>query len=267
MVCFTRHALAGTDCEGGTTKNGSDLPRYHGLRKICPNMIRNLADWDRCPLYDLSGQQLFQKVLFTTTTLEDILKSFSTSAIRGGPGYLLMPSRVSDHAAWDCAKSQGLGYGVLLATLSVQLACLCSLLGISFNAATTGTAYNAKGRSLVWCHPSWLLGVGDDASRHAFSETGQYQEILLEIQIEPQVYLDGADGSPPSHQTLLIPRPPATAALPPTAASFAQQTEITMQSTCSSEQRVRPQLRAFYTTAEPNLISAAHQPSSDQEQP
>ncbi|TNN64527.1 Protein patched 1 [Liparis tanakae] len=84
-----------------------------------------------------------QKVLsFTSTTLEDILKSFSdVSVIRVASGYLLMLAYAClTMLRWDCAKSQGaVGLaGVLLVTLSVAAGLgLCSLLGISFNAATT----------------------------------------------------------------------------------------------------------------------------------
>ncbi|PIO16172.1 hypothetical protein AB205_0016170, partial [Aquarana catesbeiana] len=84
-----------------------------------------------------------QKVLpFTTTTLDDILKSFSdVSVIRVASGYLLMLAYAClTMLRWDCAKSQGaVGLaGVLLIALSVAAGLgLCSLIGISFNAATT----------------------------------------------------------------------------------------------------------------------------------
>uniref|UniRef100_A0A673MBL1 Protein patched homolog 1-like n=1 Tax=Sinocyclocheilus rhinocerous TaxID=307959 RepID=A0A673MBL1_9TELE len=111
-----------------------------------------------------------QKVLtFTTTTLEDILKSFSdVSVIRIASGYLLMLAYAClTMLRWDCAKSQGaVGLaGVLLVTLSVAAGLgLCSLLGISFNAATTQVL------------PFLALGVGVDdvfLLAHAFSETAQ----------------------------------------------------------------------------------------------
>uniref|UniRef100_A0A8C6TNU4 Patched 1 n=1 Tax=Neogobius melanostomus TaxID=47308 RepID=A0A8C6TNU4_9GOBI len=97
-----------------------------------------------------------QKVLsFTTTTLEDILRSFSdVSVIRVASGYLLMLAYAClTMLRWDCAKSQGaVGLaGVLLVTLSVAAGLgLCSLLGISFNAATTQVL------------PFLALGVGVD---------------------------------------------------------------------------------------------------------
>uniref|UniRef100_A0A8C4FC94 Patched 1 n=1 Tax=Dicentrarchus labrax TaxID=13489 RepID=A0A8C4FC94_DICLA len=273
-----------------------------------------------------------QKVLsFTTTTLEDILKSFSDiSVIRVASGYLLMLAYAClTMLRWDCAKSQGaVGLaGVLLVTLSVAAGLgLCSLLGISFNAATTQVL------------PFLALGVGVDdvfLLAHAFSETGQNKRIPFEdrtgeclkrtgasvaltsisnvtaffmaalipipalrafslqaavvvvfnfamvllifpailsmdlyrredrrfdifccfyspcanrvIQIEPHVYLDGADGSryspPPSYRT-----PPP---LYRTSHGFAQQTQITMQSTVQLRTEYDPRTQAFYTTAEP----------------
>ncbi|KAL7885043.1 hypothetical protein AOLI_G00078130 [Acnodon oligacanthus] len=118
-----------------------------------------------------------QKVLtFTTTTLEDILKSFSSvSGIRIASGYLLMLAYAClTMLRWDCAKSQGaVGLaGVLLVTLSVAAGLgLCSLIGISFNAATTQVL------------PFLALGVGVDdvfLLAHAFSETGQNKRIPFE---------------------------------------------------------------------------------------
>ncbi|KAM9393764.1 protein patched homolog 1 isoform 2-T2 [Pholidichthys leucotaenia] len=286
-----------------------------------------------------------QKVLsFTTTTLEDILKSFSdVSVIRVASGYLLMLAYAClTMLRWDCAKSQGaVGLaGVLLVALSVAAGLgLCSLLGISFNAATTQVL------------PFLALGVGVDdvfLLAHAFSETGQNKRIPFEdrtgeclkrtgasvaltsisnvtaffmaalipipalrafslqaavvvvfnfamvllifpailsmdlyrreerrfdifccfyspcanrvIQMEPQAYLDGADGSryspppsyhtpPPSYRT-----PPPNYSTPPpsySSHSFAQQTQITMQSTVQLRTEYDPRTQAFYTTAEP----------------
>ncbi|NP_001315171.1 protein patched homolog 1-like [Cynoglossus semilaevis] len=286
-----------------------------------------------------------QKVLsFTTTTLEDILKSFSDiSVIRVASGYLLMLAYAClTMLRWDCAKSQGaVGLaGVLLVTLSLAAGLgLCSLLGISFNAATTQVL------------PFLALGVGVDdvfLLAHAFSETGQNKRIPFEdrtgeclkrtgasvaltsisnvtaffmaalipipalrafslqaavvvvfnfamvllifpailsmdlyrredrrfdifccfyspcanrvIQIEPQAYLDRADGScyspppsyrtpPPSYRT----PPPSYSSPPPSYSShgFSQQTEITMQSTVQLRTEYDPLTQAFYTTAEP----------------
>lgn len=80
------------------------------------------------------------------------------------------------------------------------------------------------------------------------------------IQIEPQAYLDGADGSryspPPSYRapppTYCTP-PPSYSSPPPSYSShgFAQQTQITMQSTVQLRTEYDPRTQAFYTTAEP----------------
>nr|XP_034978248.1 protein patched homolog 2 isoform X3 [Zootoca vivipara] len=153
---------------------------------------------------------------FSTTTLDDIMKSFSdVSAIRVAGGYLLMvcssffpllpPSYsfiyhcVLKHSffilafllincclillhlqlayacvtmlRWDCSKSQGaVGLaGVLLVALSVAAGLgLCSLLGISFNAATTQVL------------PFLALGIGVDDMfllAHAFTETSQHVPV------------------------------------------------------------------------------------------
>ncbi|XP_064415511.1 protein patched homolog 1 [Latimeria chalumnae] len=106
---------------------------------------------------------------FSTTTLNDIMKSFSdVSVIRVAGGYLLMLAYACvTMLRWDCTKSQGaVGLaGVLLVALSVASGLgLCSLLGISFNAATTQVL------------PFLALGIGVDDMfllAHAFTETGQ----------------------------------------------------------------------------------------------
>lgn len=73
------------------------------------------------------------------------------------------------------------------------------------------------------------------------------------IQIEPQAYLDGADvghySPPPSYRT----SPPSYHTPPPSYSShsFAQQTQITMQSTVQLRTEYDPRTQAFYTTAEP----------------
>uniref|UniRef100_A0A8C3R824 SSD domain-containing protein n=1 Tax=Cyanoderma ruficeps TaxID=181631 RepID=A0A8C3R824_9PASS len=123
-----------------------------------------LEAWQR-----IVAQNSTQKVLsFTTTTLDDILKSFSdVSVIRVASGYLLMLAYAClTMMRWDCAKSQsavGLA-GIFLVALSVAAGLgLCSLIGISFNAATTQVL------------PFLALGVGVDdifLLVHAFGETG-----------------------------------------------------------------------------------------------
>ncbi|RVE61675.1 hypothetical protein OJAV_G00174820 [Oryzias javanicus] len=87
---------------------------------------------------------------FSTTTLNDIMKSFSdVSVIRVAGGYLLMLAYAS---------------GVLLVALSVAAGLgLCSLLGLSFNAATTQVL------------PFLALGIGVDDMfllAHSFTESG-----------------------------------------------------------------------------------------------
>ncbi|XP_053325363.1 protein patched homolog 2 [Spea bombifrons] len=104
---------------------------------------------------------------FSTTTLNDIMKSFSdVSVIRVAGGYLLMLAYACvTMLRWDCSKSQGaVGLaGVLLVALSVASGLgLCSLLGITFNAATTQVL------------PFLALGIGVDDMfllAHAFTET------------------------------------------------------------------------------------------------
>ncbi|XP_075455247.1 protein patched homolog 1 isoform X2 [Ascaphus truei] len=139
-----------------------------------------LETWQRLyvqVVHQSVAQNSTQKVLsFTTTTLADILKSFSdVSVIRVASGYLLMLAYAClTMLRWDCAKSQGaVGLaGVLLVALSVAAGLgLCSLIGISFNAATTQVL------------PFLALGVGVDdvfLLAHAFSETGQNKRIPFE---------------------------------------------------------------------------------------
>uniref|UniRef100_A0A672GYU7 SSD domain-containing protein n=1 Tax=Salarias fasciatus TaxID=181472 RepID=A0A672GYU7_SALFA len=249
-----------------------------------------------------------QKVLsFTTTTLEDILKSFSdVSVIRVASGYLLMLAYAClTMLRWDCAKSQGaVGLaGVLLVTLSVAAGLgLCSLLGISFNAATTQVL------------PFLALGVGVDdvfLLAHAFSETGQNKRIPFEDRTGECLKRTGASVALTSISNVtaffmaaLIPipalrafslqaavvvvfnfamvllifpailsmdlyrredrrfdifccfySPPQSYRTPPpsyrTSHGFAQQTQITMQSTVQLRTEYDPRTQAFYTTAEP----------------
>uniref|UniRef100_A0AAQ6AJS7 SSD domain-containing protein n=1 Tax=Amphiprion ocellaris TaxID=80972 RepID=A0AAQ6AJS7_AMPOC len=264
-----------------------------------------------------------QKVLsFTTTTLEDILKSFSdVSVIRVASGYLLMLAYAClTMLRWDCAKSQGaVGLaGVLLVTLSVAAGLgLCSLLGISFNAATTQVL------------PFLALGVGVDdvfLLAHAFSETGQNKRIPFEDRTGECLKRTGASValtsisnvtaffmaalipipalrafslqaavvvvfnfamvllifpailsmdlyrredrrfdifccfySPCANRVIQI-EPQAYSSPPPSYSShgFAQQTQITMQSTVQLRTEYDPRTQAFYTTAEPRSQISVH---------
>ncbi|KAL7985141.1 hypothetical protein Chor_003711 [Crotalus horridus] len=114
---------------------------------------------------------------FSTTTLSDIMKSFSdVSAIRVAGGYLLMLAYACvTLLRWDCSKSQGaVGLaGVLLVALSVAAGLgLCSLLGLSFNAATTQVL------------PFLALGIGVDDMfllAHAFTETSQHVPVKAAV--------------------------------------------------------------------------------------
>ncbi len=61
---------------------------------------------------------------------------------------------------WDCAKSQGaVGLaGVLLVALSVASGLgLCSLLGLSFNAATTQVQHKGNWKHSLSCIPGKLI--------------------------------------------------------------------------------------------------------------
>lgn len=80
------------------------------------------------------------------------------------------------------------------------------------------------------------------------------------IQIEPHAYLDGADPScysplPSYHTPTSAYRtpPPSYSSPPPSYSShsFAQQTQITMQSTVQLRTEYDPRTQVFYTTAEP----------------
>uniref|UniRef100_A0A8C4WDZ0 Patched 2 n=1 Tax=Gopherus evgoodei TaxID=1825980 RepID=A0A8C4WDZ0_9SAUR len=158
---------------GGTTKDpqGRLLSPHGGwesegaLSSLLPGPISPQLAQESLP------QNSSQRVhAFSTTTLSDIMKSFSdVSAIRVAGGYLLMLAYACvTMLRWDCSKSQGaVGLaGVLLVALSVASGLgLCSLLGISFNAATTQVL------------PFLALGIGVDDMfllAHAFTETSQH---------------------------------------------------------------------------------------------
>uniref|UniRef100_A0A671TL11 Patched 1 n=1 Tax=Sparus aurata TaxID=8175 RepID=A0A671TL11_SPAAU len=330
---------------GGTTKNGSGpllsaqalqtmfqlmTPKqmfehfraYHEVSQINWNEEKAAAileAWQRryaeAVLQSVAANSSQKVLSFTTTTLEDILKSFSDiSVIRVASGYLLMLAYAClTMLRWDCAKSQGaVGLaGVLLVTLSVAAGLgLCSLLGISFNAATTQVL------------PFLALGVGVDdvfLLAHAFSETGQNKRIPFEDRTGECLKRTGASValtsisnvtaffmaalipipalrafslqaavvvvfnfamvllifpailsmdlyrredrrfdifccfySPCANRVIQI-EPHAYSSPPPSYSShgFAQQTQITMQSTVQLRTEYDPRTQAFYTTAEP----------------
>lgn len=140
---------------------------------------------------------------------------------------------------WDCSKSQGaVGLaGVLLVALSVASGLgLCSLLGISFNAATTQVCAGGRARycgaggtlgavewpgpfpggghdapltlaSLCQVLPFLALGIGVDDMfllAHAFTETSQH--IPFKVSTEP---CPGAALSPPTSLQPLSSPPPS----------------------------------------------------------
>uniref|UniRef100_A0A669BHM2 Patched 2 n=1 Tax=Oreochromis niloticus TaxID=8128 RepID=A0A669BHM2_ORENI len=126
-----------------------------------------LESWQRKFVESIPANSSQSIHAFSTTTLNDIMKSFSdVSVIRVAGGYLLMLAYACvTMLRWDCAKSQGaVGLaGVLLVALSVAAGLgLCSLLGLSFNAATTQVL------------PFLALGIGVDDMfllAHSFTET------------------------------------------------------------------------------------------------
>ncbi|XP_041255401.1 protein patched homolog 1 isoform X3 [Onychostruthus taczanowskii] len=194
------------------------------------------------------AQNSTQKVLsFTTTTLDDILKSFSdVSAIRVASGYLLMLAYAClTMLRWDCAKSQGaVGLaGVLLVALSVAAGLgLCSLIGISFNAATTQAAV-----VVVFNFAMVLLIFPAILSIDLYRREDRRLDIFCcftspcvtrVIQVEPQAYAE-------NDNTCYSPPPPYSSH------SFAHETQITMQSTVQLRTEYDPHTQVYYTTAEP----------------
>uniref|UniRef100_A0A3Q2XT47 Patched 2 n=1 Tax=Hippocampus comes TaxID=109280 RepID=A0A3Q2XT47_HIPCM len=127
-----------------------------------------LESWQRKFVESIPSNSSQSIHAFSTTTLNDIMKSFSdVSVLRIAGGYLLMLAYACvTMLRWDCAKSQGaVGLaGVLLVALSVAAGLgLCSLLGLSFNAATTQVL------------PFLALGIGVDDMfllAHSFTEAG-----------------------------------------------------------------------------------------------
>uniref|UniRef100_H2RVP5 Patched 2 n=1 Tax=Takifugu rubripes TaxID=31033 RepID=H2RVP5_TAKRU len=127
-----------------------------------------LESWQREFISSVPDNSNHSIHAFSTTTFDDIMQSFSNvSVIRVAVGYLLMLAYACmTLLRWDSTKSQGaVGLaGVLLMALSVAAGLgLCSLLGLSFNAATTQVL------------PFLALGIGVDDMfllAHSFRETG-----------------------------------------------------------------------------------------------
>nr|BBF90244.1 patched protein [Eptatretus burgeri] len=160
-----------------TYRNHDDIYDINWNREKAAAVLRA---WQREFVQVVQGSVLVngtQSVLaFSLTTLNDILSSFSSvSTVRLSGGYLLMLLYAClSMLRCDGRHSQGaVGLaGVLLVALSVAAGLgLCSLLGISFNAATTQVL------------PFLALGIGVDdifLLAHSFTEMGQYRAIPLE---------------------------------------------------------------------------------------
>uniref|UniRef100_A0A672ZNX1 SSD domain-containing protein n=1 Tax=Sphaeramia orbicularis TaxID=375764 RepID=A0A672ZNX1_9TELE len=224
-----------------------------------------------------------QKVLtFTTTTLEDILKSFSNiSVIRVASGYLLMVLPflalgvgVDDvfllaHAFSETGQNKRIPFedrtGECLKRTGASVA-LTSISNVTafFMAALIPIpalrAFSLQAAVVVVFNFAMVLLIFPAIlSMDLYRREDRRFDIFCcfyspcanrVIQIEPQAYLDGADGSryspPPSYRT-----PPPSYRTPPPSHGFAQQTQITMQSTVQLRTEYDPRTQAFYTTAEP----------------
>uniref|UniRef100_A0A672RRU6 Patched 1 n=1 Tax=Sinocyclocheilus grahami TaxID=75366 RepID=A0A672RRU6_SINGR len=173
-----------------------------------------------------------QKVLtFTTTTLEDILKSFSdVSVIRIASGYLLMqPARISSrHDEADIvlfwkAKQSSFTY-TTKHTAAVVVVFNFAMVLLIFPAILSMDLYRREDRRFdIFC-----CFVSPCANRV--------------IQLEPQAA--SADSSAESSRC----SPPPSYS----SHSFAQHTQITMQSTVQLRTEYDPRTQAYYTTAEPH---------------
>uniref|UniRef100_A0A8C7VYI5 Patched 1 n=1 Tax=Oncorhynchus mykiss TaxID=8022 RepID=A0A8C7VYI5_ONCMY len=221
-----------------------------------------------------------QKVLsFTTTTLEDILKSFSdVSVIRVASGYLLMVLPflalgvgVDDvfllaHAFSETGQNKKIPFedrtGECLKRTGASVA-LTSISNVTafFMAALIPIpalrAFSLQAAVVVVFNFAMVLLIFPAIlSMDLYRREDRRFDIFCcfyspcanrVIQIEPQAYLDGADGSHYSP-------PPTSFRTPPPSYSshgFSQQTQITMQSTVQLRTEYDPRTQAFYTTAEP----------------
>uniref|UniRef100_A0AAY4A849 SSD domain-containing protein n=1 Tax=Denticeps clupeoides TaxID=299321 RepID=A0AAY4A849_9TELE len=213
-----------------------------------------------------------QKVLtFTTTTLEDILKSFSdVSVIRVASGYLLMVlpflalgvgvddvfllahtfsetgqnKRIPfEDRTGECLKRTGASVALtsisnVTAFFMAALIPIPALRAFSLQAAVV-VVFNFAMVLLIF--PAILSMDLYRREDHRFDIFCCFVSPCANrvIQIEPQAYLDGVDGRcsspPPSYSSH----------------SFAQQTQITMHSTVQLRTQYDPRTQAYYTTAEP----------------
>uniref|UniRef100_A0A8C0W7H7 SSD domain-containing protein n=2 Tax=Castor canadensis TaxID=51338 RepID=A0A8C0W7H7_CASCN len=237
------------------------------------------------------AQNSTQKVLsFTTTTLDDILKSFSdVSIIRVASGYLLMLAYAClTMLRLDCSKSQGaVGLaGVLLVALSVAAGLgLCSLIGITFNAATTqdrtGECLKRTGASVALTSISnvtafFMAALIPIPALRAFSlqaaivvvfnfamvllifpailsmDLYRREDRRLDIFccftspcVSRVIQVEPQAYSGPHSAARYSPPPPYSSH------SFAHETHITMQSTVQLRTEYDPHTHVYYTTAEP----------------
>uniref|UniRef100_A0A673YF26 Patched 1 n=1 Tax=Salmo trutta TaxID=8032 RepID=A0A673YF26_SALTR len=228
-----------------------------------------------------------QKVLtFTTTTLEDILKSFSdVSIIRVASGYLLMVLPflalgvgVDDvfllaHAFSETGQNKRIPFedrtGECLKRTGASVA-LTSISNVTafFMAALIPIpalrAFSLQAAVVVVFNFAMVLLIFPAIlSMDLYRREDRRFDIFCcfyspcanrVIQIEPQVHVDGADSSRyspprPSYHTT----PPTYCSSPPSYSGhgFSQQTQITMQSTVQLRTEYDPRTQAFYTTAEP----------------
>uniref|UniRef100_A0A671TJ53 Patched 1 n=1 Tax=Sparus aurata TaxID=8175 RepID=A0A671TJ53_SPAAU len=289
---------------GGTTKNGSGpllsaqalqtmfqlmTPKqmfehfraYHEVSQINWNEEKAAAileAWQRryaeAVLQSVAANSSQKVLSFTTTTLEDILKSFSDiSVIRVASGYLLMVLPflalgvgVDDvfllaHAFSETGQNKRIPFedrtGECLKRTGASVA-LTSISNVTafFMAALIPIpalrAFSLQAAVVVVFNFAMVLLIFPAIlSMDLYRREDRRFDIFCcfyspcanrVIQIEPHAYLDGADGSRYS------PPPP-----PPSYSShgFAQQTQITMQSTVQLRTEYDPRTQAFYTTAEP----------------
>uniref|UniRef100_A0A8C8HEF1 SSD domain-containing protein n=1 Tax=Oncorhynchus tshawytscha TaxID=74940 RepID=A0A8C8HEF1_ONCTS len=215
-----------------------------------------------------------QKVLtFTTTTLEDILKSFSdVSIIRVASGYLLMVLPflalgvgVDDvfllaHAFSETGQNKRIPFedrtGECLKRTGASVA-LTSISNVTafFMAALIPIpalrAFSLQAAVVVVFNFAMVLLIFPAIlSMDLYRREDRRFDIFCcfyspcvnrVIQIEPQVHVDGADSSRYSPPPLLPHHP----------SHIQQLTPITMQSTVQLRTEYDPRTQAFYTTAEP----------------
>ncbi|XP_057354476.1 protein patched homolog 1 isoform X4 [Manis pentadactyla] len=185
------------------------------------------------------AQNSTQKVLsFTTTTLDDILKSFSdVSVIRVASGYLLMDR------TGECLKRTGASVALtsisnVTAFFMAALIPIPALRAFSLQAAVV----------VVFNFAMVLLIFPAILSMDLYRREERRLDIFCcftspcvsrVIQVEPQAYTETQDS------THYSPPPPYSSH------SFAHETQITMQSTVQLRTEYDPHTHVYYTTAEP----------------